>query len=418
MEIGRRKFLNLSLAGGISLLYLPVNANPLLSIRKKPKYHLSLDTPTRLFDEKRRSWVHPRAGIVPGAGKNGLPRVVMTMNIITGSDVFNEVYGLHTDDLGLTWTDPELFETMSPRYEMINGARLPVAVSDFWPQWHSKSKLLLGTGHTVVYSADFEFTAGIRPRQTTYSFYNPLADSWDPWQKMEMPDPEKFFSAGAGSTQRYDLEDGTILLPVYFTPPGGESGVTIVKCKPENKTLKYIEHGNELFLPEETRGLSEPSITCFEGEYFMTIRSDRTGFVSRSSDGLSFSPIQEWKFDDGTELGSYNTQQHWVTHSEGLFLVYTRRGANNDHIVRHRAPLFMGQVDPRRLCVIRKTEQILIPQRGATLGNFGVTDVSPDETWVTDAEIMLHKDVEKYGSDGSVFAARIHWNKPNRLFSY
>ena len=151
MEIGRRKFLNLSLAGGISLLYLPVNANPLLSIRKKPKYHLSLDTPTRLFDEKRRSWVHPRAGIVPGAGKNGLPRVVMTMNIITGSDVFNEVYGLHTDDLGLTWTDPELFETMSPRYEMINGARLPVAVSDFWPQWHSKSKLLLGTGHTVVY---------------------------------------------------------------------------------------------------------------------------------------------------------------------------------------------------------------------------------------------------------------------------
>jgi len=46
-----------------------------------------------------------------------------------------------------------------------------------------------------------------------------------------------------------------------------------------------------------------------------------------------------------------------------------------------------------------------------------VTDVSPDETWVTDAEIMLHKDVEKYGSDGSVFAARIHWNKPNRLFS-
>jgi len=232
-----------------------------------------------------------------------------------------------------------------------------------------------------------------------------------------MPDPEKFFSAGAGSTQRYDLEDGTILLPVYFTPPGGDSGVTIVRCKPENKTLKYIEHGNELFLPEETRGLSEPSITCFEGEYFMTIRSDRTGFVSRSSNGLNFSPIEEWKFDDGTELGSYNTQQHWVTHSEGLFLVYTRRGANNDHIVRHRAPLFMGQVDPKRLCVIRKTEQILIPQRGATLGNFGVTDVSPDETWVTDAEIMLHKDVEKYGSDGSVFAARIHWNKPNRLFS-
>jgi len=37
---------------------------------------------------------------------------------------------------------------------------------------------------------------------------------------MEMPDPKKFFSAGAGSTQRYDLEDGTILLPVYLHLPG------------------------------------------------------------------------------------------------------------------------------------------------------------------------------------------------------
>ncbi|MCK5463242.1 MAG: hypothetical protein KAI95_09505, partial [Bacteroidales bacterium] len=107
--------------------------------------------------------------------------------------------------------------------------------------------------------------------------------------------------------------------------------------------------------------------------------------------------------------------QHWVTHSETLYLVYTRRGADNDHVFRHRAPLFMAQVDPEKLCVIRETEQILVPERGARLGNFGVTEISSNETWVTVAEWMQPHGVEKYGSDGSVFVAKIEWNKPNRL---
>jgi hypothetical protein len=65
--------------------------------------------------------------------------------------------------------------------------------------------------------------------------------------------------------------------------------------------------------------------------------------------------------------------------------------------------------------VIRETEQILVPERGARLGNFGITDVSEHETWVTVAEWMQPRGVENYGSDGSVFVAKIHWSKPNRL---
>ena len=45
----------------------------------------------------------------------------------------------------------------------------------------------------------------------------------------------------------------------------------------------------------------------------------------------------------------------------------------------------------------------------------GVTDISPDETWVTVSEWMQPKGVEKHGSDGSVYVARIHWAKPNGL---
>ncbi len=166
---------------------------------------------------------------------------------------------------------------------------------------------------------------------------------------------------------------------------------------------------------DETRGLGEPSLTKYNDVFFMTIRNDKKGFVTRSEDGLHFEQIRPWKFDDGTELGSYNTQQHWVTHSDGLFLVYTRRGAGNDHVFRHRAPLFIAQVNTENLQVIRETEQILVPERGARLGNFGITDISQNETWVTVSEWMQPKGVEKYGSDGSVFVSKIRWAKPNRL---
>jgi hypothetical protein len=189
-----------------------------------------------------------------------------------------------------------------------------------------------------------------------------------------------------------------------------------MRCAFDGRSLKYLEHGNEMGVKDETRGCHEPSIAKLGDTYFLTIRHDLRGYVTRSRDGLHFDEIREWKFDDGSELGNYNTQQHWVTHSDGLFLVYTRRGLNNDHVTRHRAPLLMAQVDPEKLHVIRDTEQVLVPERGARLGNFGVTDVSPGETWVTVAEWMQPRGCEKYGSDGSVYAARIAWKKPNKLF--
>lgn len=124
--------------------------------------------------------------------------------------------------------------------------------------------------------------------------------------------------------------------------------------------------------------------------------------MTSGTDGLHFDEPRKWTFYDGTELGSYNTQQHWVTHGDDLYLAYTRRGANNDHVFRHRAPLFMAEVDKERLSIIRNTEKILAPNRGARLGNFGVTEVNDKETWVTVAEWMQPMGVEKYGSDNSV----------------
>ncbi|MBN2290803.1 MAG: hypothetical protein JXM70_00165 [Pirellulales bacterium] len=124
--------------------------------------------------------------------------------------------------------------------------------------------------------------------------------------------------------------------------------------------------------------------------------------MSTSDDGLNFGPIKAWTFDDGKDLGSYNTQQKWVTHSDGLFLVYTRRGAGNDHIFRHRAPLFIARVDPEKLHVIRSTERVAVGLKGkASLGNFDATTIDENETWITVA-------------GGNAYCTRVIWSKPNK----
>lgn len=411
----RRQFLKSSLLAGVS--YTALRAP--VGVAAEPDalgYRRTLDRPARYFDGEH-FWVHARAGIVPAAGRDGQPRVVMTMNTMetVGSDVFRAVVGTETDDLGGTWSDVQEIAALAPREETIEGQLRPVAVSDYWPRWHVASRMLLGTGHDVAYAPDW--TVGeTRPRSPVYSAYDAAERAWRPWRRVEMPSADgKYFDSGAGCTQRFDLSDGSILLPFYFRPPKENSRVAVMRATFDGTTLSYVEHGDELSI-EGTRGLHEPSLTRFGDMFYLTLRNDKQGYVTRGGDGLHFEPYRPWTFDDGAELGNYNTQQHWVTHSDGLFLVYTRRGANNDHVFRHRAPLFMAQVDPERLCVIRDTEHILVPERGARLGNFGVTDVSPSETWVTVTEWMQPCGCEKYGSDGSVFVARLHWQKPNEAF--
>jgi hypothetical protein len=235
-----------------------------------------------------------------------------------------------------------------------------------------------------------------------------------------MPALLKFENCGAGSVQRFDLPNGVILLPVYYKDPKqAQYSVTVCLCRFDGKDLTFVKHGTEMTVPVQ-RGFAEPSLTGFGDRYFLTLRNDEKGYVTSSADGLSFDEPKPWAFDDGSELGNYNTQQHWVAHSDGLFLVYTRKGAKNDHVFRHRAPLFIAQVDPQTLRVIRETEQILVPERGARLGNFGVVHVSPNETWVVVTEWMqtwgpniVIPVNNKLGADNSIHIAKIKWAKPN-----
>lgn len=380
-----------------------------------PEFDIRLDTISSGFDQKT-CWVHPRAGAIPGDP----PVVVLTMQklLLTGSDVFYALNEMRTDDFGETWSGPAEHGATLGRREEPDG--VIVGACDFWPKWHAKSGKLLGIGHTVRYKENKVMP--VRRRETAWSVYDPQARTWTAWEALAMPDEDKFYNAGAGCVQRLDLPGGDILLPISFKAQSEKcSKVTVLRCRFDGARLTFAEQGNELAVDTD-RGLGEPSLTRFGGRYYLTLRHDKAGYVSVSDDGLNFSEPKKWTWDDGADLGNYNTQQHWVTHENAMFLVYTRRGADNDHVFRHRAPLFIGRVDPERLCVLRATERVLVPQRGARLGNFGVTEVSENETWVTVAEWMQTTPPNphdssvcmRYGSDNSVFAARIRWKTPNR----
>lgn len=376
-------------------------------------FSLQLDTVTRGYDGKM-CWVHPRAGAIPGSP----PSVVLTTQrlLLSGSDVFYALNDLRTDDLGATWSEAREHAGTLGRRNEDDG--VVVAACDFWPKWHTKSGKLLGIGHNVRYRNNAVIHD--RQRETVYSVYDERQRTWTPWTALEMPDDPRFFNNGAGCVQRVDLPNGDILLPIYFKAKADKYyKVTVLRCAFDGATLKFVQQGNELTV-SIGRGLYEPSLARFQNRFFLTMRNDEAAYVSTSTDGLHFAEPRKWTWEDGTDLGSYNTQQHWVTHRDALHLAYTRRGANNDHIIRHRAPLFMAQVDPEKLRVMPATERILIPERGARLGNFGVTELNENETWVTVAEwmqtfspnIVIPVD-NPYGSDNAVYAARIRWRAPN-----
>ena len=116
-------------------------------------------------------------------------------------------------------------------------------------------------------------------------------------------------------------------------------------------------------------------------------------------------------------MGSYNMQADWVRHADGLFLTDTRRCTDKDHVMRHWAPLFLGQVDTNNLTILRDTEIELVTNKGAQFGNFAFVYVNEHETWVTTSDAMAPRSSEKYGANGRVYAARMQWEKLNIVWN-
>jgi hypothetical protein len=345
--------------------------------------------------------------------KPASPKVLITLQKTdrVGNHMYHGLEAMWSENLGQTWSGPEPLKSVD---RIIHTNGLLEAPVDMTPQMHQRTGKILVTGATFWQDLNLHNDVRNGPSDTAYAVCDPKTGRWSAWKKLAMPAAQKFHFARAGCSQRVDLPDGDILLPIYFRRQGMDNThATVVRCTFDGATLQYAEHGTELTVtnanPKSRKGVGEPSLTVFEGKYFLTLRNDERGYVAASADGLHFNQPKPWTFDDGAELGSYNTQQHWITHSDCLFLAYTRRGAGNDNVFRHRSPLFIARVDPKRLVVERGTERTLLPNIGEAFGNFGVCNVTPGETWVVDCLRFAE------AGKPSLFIAKIQWSTPNRL---
>lgn len=359
-------------------------------------------------------WFHPRPAAAPKLGEGGAPFSLITIqkHLHGVSDYYSGLYAMTSRNLGKTWDGPIEIPELGWTKE---SDEVDIAVADVTPGWHARTGKFIAVGAQVRYSKKgTQLDDRPSSHQTSYAVYDPQKKVWSRWKTIAMPKEPKFNFVRSACAQWLVKADGTVLLPFYYGLNASKPhSVTVAEFRFDGVELRYLRHGTEFEL-NVVRGLVEPSLVDFQGKYYLTLRNDLRGYVTSGSDGLHFEPIREWRFDDGAELGSYNTQQHWLAHSDGLFLAYTRKGANNDHVIRHRAPLFLAQVDPSSLRVMRATEQILMPDRGAAFGNFGAAAITEGESWVTDTEGMFGKAARERGAEGATYLARVVWGKPNR----
>lgn len=358
------------------------------------------------------TWFHLRACMVPHPDG---PRCLMTLQSITGSDIFGPVHWTESTDLGKTWTPPAPVPEMG-RIDLPES--LQEGVCDTVPEYHAPTRSVLAIGHNVYYSGK----SLVRPDRTRYPVYTVrnARGEWSGRHKLAWIDehePQGIYTCGCA--QRTTFADGRVLVPLSVgLTPGAARTVCTVACRFDGTKLEMVEMGNTLARPVG-RGLLEPSLASLGGRHFLTMRAeDGHGYVTTSDDGLKWAEIRPWSWDDDEPLVMSSTQQRWVTHSDGLFLVYTRRSETNAKVVRWRAPLYIAQVDMASLRLIRASEQVAVPLVGdgihdptrvAHLGNFHTVNVSPLESWVTVGEVIP----SSYRGDGLI--SRIAWSKPNRL---
>lgn len=356
------------------------------------------------------TWFHPRACMIPGAAGAS---VFMTLQTIMGSDYFGPVHWMESRDLGRTWTEPQPVPALG-RVKLPGGG--DEGVCDVVPEYHPATRTVLALGHNVFYNGP-RFHADQPPRWPVYAVWRD--GRWGPRRKLEWGDPRGSYIYTNNCGQRVTLPNGDILLAFTYGVKGRARSVSGVICSFDGETLAVKKVGDEI-PHDKGRGLLEPSLTRFNGRFYLTLRAeDDRGYVTAGDEGLAWAPKQAWAWEDGEPLTMSTTQQHWLAHSDALFLVYTRKDPSNVNVPRWRSPLFMAQVNPATLRLRRATERVVLPlvgdgvkdaDRVAIMGNFHPVNASPGESWVTVGEWQ-----PKNGIKGDLLLARIRWNQPNRL---
>ncbi len=352
--------------------------------------------------------------VTPAIATDGEDTVLLSFRnlLLTGCDVVYGSYIAKSTDGGKTFTQPVLQENLKDTYN--GNIRRNYSGQIHYSKVHKK---WYGLGLTHDFADDN--TPILVNGALVSATCNPLYLKVDVENSQftgykKIPFPYEYTSC-VPMSQIIEFDNGDILVPFYYRSAQFpiKAKVVTVRYAFCDDGLEIVDAGEPLACEDYSRGLCEPSLAYLNGKYYMTIRTDEVGLWAVSDDGLHFSKPEPWRWDDGSVLENYNTQQHWVCNKNGLFLTYTRKDALNGHVFRHRAPIFMTRFDEERKCLIRKEEVILVPELGARLGNYNVNIATEKENWLVTAEWMQPIGCEKYGSDNSIWWIKISFEEEN-----
>lgn len=357
------------------------------------------------FDQKQ-CYVHARGAILP----NGFGILTTQKLELRGEDDFYGIEIMTTQDGGKTFSAPKPCEELRRQYYEDKSSSV---MCDATPFYHQATKKFLLVGQLAYYHEPSPVA-----RSTAYAVYDEKSATFLPYRMIAMPQGEEdtYFISSAGCSQIHEEANGDLLIPIcYQTRTIAATRkmytlVAVMRCSFDGETILCKEIGNSIAV-ECARGLCEPSIVAFGGAYYLALRNDESGYVCKSEDGVHLQEPLPLCFENNENAGNYNTQQHWLCGGGRLYMVYTRRAENNSHVFRHRAPLFMAEFDPQAMCLLKGTEAIVVPERGARLGNFGCQSFSREIGYVFAAEWMQGnhglEGCQKYGSDNSIFVSKI-----------
>ena len=259
---------------------------------------LKFETRTPIDGSKDWDWWQARTAFVPGNS----PFLITTMSETgrTGTHNFHDIYQSISSDDGRTWSKPAPIPSLK---RTLQADGYEVAPGDLWPTWHARTGKVLVTGKT------FNFENGKNENRlrekVSYSVMDPASEKWGPLRFLTLPENDHsgkpIVAVNAGCTQRVDLPNGDILLPVRYWRDAKKHNYTsiVARCSFDGESLTYKEHGTEHTLPAG-RGLYEPSLAEFEGEFFLTLRADKSACVTHGKrwSQLSTHPrveIRRWK---------------------------------------------------------------------------------------------------------------------------
>nr|MCR5264552.1 hypothetical protein [Clostridiales bacterium] len=370
-------------------------------------YTMYRDILTEGFDG-RMCRIDPKAFRTP----DGRIHISYSMLLLSGSDVFRDRYVISSSDGGQSFSEPKLFNGRPETVE--NGVRRVYALNAYY---HKATDSNFALGRMTAYADESSpILNGHGTMRALTGTFDARSMSFVSCGVMIPPGTEDMDNLTF--MEPLEDDDGTVLVPAYGRP-GSRRQHEVIICRfaVENGALRFIERSPSISRPDLSRGLCEPRLAKLGNEYYLTMRSDEIGWFSKSGDGMNFTAPAEWRWDDGEILTSRNTQQAWLRHADGLFLVYTRETPHNKHIFRRRAPLFMAQFDDERDCLIKDSEFIAVPEMGARLGNFTVTGINDHEAWICVCEWMQTTPPDcfdssrcvRFGANNRLWRTRIVW---------